>query len=101
MKFKEYEYNNFDDFRKAVTQVFSNIEFLDSITTESNSYGIRMFKNKRDLKVYLKDRFDTNREPYVVLSGSLTSTDDTSYLVVMLLPDVTSSLDSIIIGGVL
>lgn len=101
MKFKEYEYANFEDFKKSVTQVFSNVEFLDSITTESSSYGIRMFRNKRDLKVYLKDRFDIKREPYVVLSGSLTSTEESSDLVVMLLPDVTSSLDSIIIGGVL
>lgn len=99
MKFTKYEYDNFIDFKKVLSSVFNNTEFVQSLPEDCGKYSLRVYKNKADLRLALRDRYNKSKEPYITLSGSLFNGSDE--VIVLLLTDITSEdNESVCLGGV-
>lgn len=99
MKFTKHEYDNFIDFKKVLNSVFNNTEFVQSLPDDCDNYSLRVYKNKGDLRLALKDRYSKTKEPYITLSGSLFNGSDE--VIVLFLTDITSEDNkSVCLGGV-
>lgn len=99
MKFVEYKYKSFEEFEKVMNSVFNDIEFTQSLPKDCSEYSLKAFKNKGDLKLFLKDRFINKRQPYITLSGSLVNVASDE-VVVLLLSDITEVDNTVCLGGV-
>ena len=94
MKFTKYEYDNFIDFKKVLSSVF-----VQSLPEDCGKYSLRVYKNKADLRLALRDRYNKSKEPYITLSGSLFNGSDE--VIVLFLTDITSEdNESVCLGGV-
>lgn len=100
MKFAIHNYDNFAEFSKAINSVFNNTEFLQHIPSDCKKYTLKIFNNKGDLRVFIKDRFIKEKKPFLTLNGSLYNFNSDEIVVMFISDLVSDEGDEVCLGGV-
>ena len=93
--FEIIEVDNYPQFIVKVNSIF-NVECLDSIPKNANSYKLKMFNRREGLVNDLKN-YSEFLNSYILLNGSVK--DLSKDLVVMYLSEVCTDFNEIVIGG--
>lgn len=95
-KVEVVEVDNYLQFLTKVNSIF-DVNCLDIIPKNLNSYTIKMFDRRKDLIDEINNKYAQSLNSYIILSGSLK--DSSKDLVVLFLDNIYTDLSHIVIGG--